>query len=557
LVAAVVALSVCLCVGSSAAAPPTLKVAGKASFDVEARARGDAFEVRATLSDEVGRPLPNAEVRARASLPTGTLALRRCGDSRSGSGAELVLATDKLGRLCVLASGVADGAVELSYQDARSYFQPALRSVRLPADVKPTFEVGFDPPLTTLVLDQSVQEVGLVVRGLAGAAAPAGAELVLSLAADQTERELGRAPLDALAEVHRLTFVSGSVDRPGPARLIARLRGRSGEELGRATLPVLLRVTVSLQLTPEQLKRGAEPGATIRVNAASALGPAPSGVVEARSLGRSIAAAPVSGGAASLTLPSTEGAPLGDALTLEYVGAGPGWLSGPPLELRVVATGPSFARYAAWVFAAVLAALAVVLGWRRPPRPQPVVEVPSPPRPLAGLAVLESFGAEGGYRGLVRDAHEGFGISPAVVTFLGAGEPRSVLLQARTNTDGAFRVETPSFPPGTVVEVTAPLHATLVASLPGPGLLQLSLTSRRRALLERLVRWAERRGKPWTARAGEATPAHVAEVAAQESEPEVEQWARGLEQLAFGPLPPDAASEQAAGVSVDPKVRLD
>jgi len=131
------------------------------------------------------------------------------------------------------------------------------------------------------------------------------------------------------------------------------------------------------------------------------------------------------------------------------------------------------------------------------------------------------------------------------------------LHQARTSTDGGFQIEGASFPADSRVEVTAPFHSTLVAALPGPGVIELSLISRRRALLERLVRWAERRGKPWMKALGEPTPAHIAEVAAQESEPQVERWARGLEHLAFGPNPPDAASEQAAGVTEDPKVRLD
>jgi len=96
-----------------------------------------------------------------------------------------------------------------------------------------------------------------------------------------------------------------------------------------------------------------------------------------------------------------------------------------------------------------------------------------------------------------------------------------------------------------------------VAPLPVPGVIELSLISRRRALLARLVRWAERRGRPWTQPVGEPTPDHIATVAANEAEPRVERWARGLEYLAFGPTPPDAASEQAAGVIEDPTVRQD
>ena len=545
-------------VGSTAAAepaPPTLKISGKASLTTEARASGDGFEVRATLDDEVGRPLSGSEVRIRTDSPSGNATLHRCGDPRGEAGGELLLSTDKAGRVCITVTGMPSGSVELSFQDIRGYLERTSRVVQLPDSVATSFEVGFDPPLTTLSLDRPVQELGLVARARGGASAPGATELVLSMVADGAEHELGRAALDGLGEVHRLSLVSGSFGQPGPARLVGRLRTHAGDELAQASTAITRTVTVALQLQPGNASASAtEPGASLAVHAASALGPAPSGVVEARSRGLSVAAARVKDGVATLNLPAAPAALLGGTLTLEYVGEGPGWLSGPPLELRVLAPGPSYGRYALWIAAAALAALAVVLGWRRPPRSRPL-EATIPPRTRASVEVLETFGAGGGYQGFVRDAHDGSGISPAVVSFVGPGPNGTVLLQARTASGGSFRVEDSVFPAGTLVEVTAPLHATLTAPLPVPGVIELSLVSRRRALMERLVRWAERRGKPWTlaSGSGEPTPAQIAAVASTEAEPDVERWARGLERLAFGLTPPDAASEQATGVADDPK----
>jgi hypothetical protein len=537
-------------VAATDTAAPLLKVSGKASFTSETRASGDGFEIRATLSDEVGRPLPSSEIRVRSVSPNSSPTFHRCGDARGEAGGELLLTTDKSGRACIAVTGMAAGSVELSFQDARGYFERTQRVVRLPESVGTSFEVGFDPPVTALSLDQAVQELGLVARARGGATPPAAAELVLSMVADGSEQELGRAALDGLGEVHRLSLVSGSFGQPGPARLVGRLRTHDGEELAQASSALMRTATVALSLG-SGAPSAVEAGATLQVHAASALGPAPSGVVEARSRGLSVAAAPVRNGVATLNLPST-GALLGASLTVEYVGPSAGWLSAPPLELRIVAPGPSYARYVLWVAAAALAALAVVLSWRRPPRPRPLSST-LPPKVRARVEVLETFAAGGGYVGNVRDAHEGTAISPAVVSFLGPGPNRPVLLQLRTATDGSFRVETAVFPSETLVEVTAPLHATLTAPLPGPGVIELSLISRRRALIERLVRWAERRGKPWTRAVGEPTPADVASVALTEAEPDVERWARGLERLAFGVNPPDAASEQANGVADDPK----
>jgi hypothetical protein len=538
----------------NASPAPTLKVSGKASFVTEARTATEGFEVRATLSDEVGRPLPGSEVRIRASFADGTATLHRCGDPRGEAAGELLMSTDKSGRVCITVTGMSSGTVELTYQDARGYLERASRVVRLPESVASSFEVGFDPPLTTLSLDQPVQELGLVARAQGGAAAPGAAELVLSMATDGSERELGRAALDGLGEVHRLSLVSSSFGEPGPARLIGRLRARDGEELAAASVAVMRVATVALNIDSGGAG-GIEAGQALQVKAASALGPAPSGVVEARSRGLSVAVARIQNGIGTLNLPAAPGTLLGSSITLEYVGEGAGWLSGPPVELRVLPAAPGYGRYALWFAAAALAALAVVLGWRRPPRPRPHATT-LPPRVRASVEVLETFATGGGYRGFVRDAHDGSIIAPAAVSFVGSGSSGPVLLQVRTSNEGAFHVET-SFPSGTMVEVSAPYHATLTAPLPPPGVIELSLVSRRRALLDRLVRWAERRGKPWMRQSGDPTPAHVAVIASSEAEPNVERWARGLEQLAFGPNPPDAASEQAAGVTEDPKLGRD
>jgi hypothetical protein len=540
--------------GSMAAAetsPPTLKISGRAAFETEARAITDGFEVRALVTDDAGRPLIGAEVRLRAEgngLPT----LRRCGDARAESVGELIVTADGSGRVCVSVTGIASGAVTLSYQDTRGYFERATRTLQLPGSISSSFEVGFDPPLSTLSLDKPVQELGVLARSRNGTAAPSGAELSLSLTAGERELALGRSALEGLGEAQRFAVVSKSFGAPGPARLVARLLARSGEELGRASAAVLCTATVILELATDPA-RGTQAGSVLEVRAVSALGPAPSGVIEARSGGLSVAAAPVQNGVAHLTLPSAPAALLGRSVVLEYVGEGRGWLGGAPLEIAVMPPGPSYARYALWFGAAALAALAVVLGWRRPPRPRPAAST-LPPRPRASVEVLEAFAGGAGYRGTVRDAHEGTPISPAVLSFIGPGSHGPVLQQARVGVGGTFDLEGAAFPVGTVVEVTAPFHTTLRAPLPPPGVLELSLISRRRAMLERLVRWAEQHGKPWTRSAGEPTPAHVVAAAANEAEPQVERWARGLEQLAFGPTPPDAASEIAAGVAEDPKL---
>jgi hypothetical protein len=548
------ALSATLSLGSGLAAAetsaPSLKVAGTATFNTETRVTGETFEVRLVLADEVGRPIGGAEARVRVTSDNGAPLLRRCGDGRNDSSGELALVTDAAGRSCVMVTGIHAGTLDFTYDDARGYYEHASRRVLLPDSAADAFEIGFDPPLSSLSLDRPLQNLGLVARARPGTTLPETAELVLSLVDSGAERELTRVALDGFGEVHRLSLVSALFGQPGPARVIARLRTREGQERAITSAAVLRTATVTLQVA--SAAEGVEPGASVRVSVASTLGPAPSGAVEARSGGRSIAAARVQSGTATLTLPSAPTTLLAGTVTFEYVGEGPGWLSGSPVEVRVRPVGPSYTRSALWIIAAALAALAVVLGWRRPPRTRPVPPA-EPQRSRASVQVLEAFGPSGGYRGFVRDAHEGEPISPAVISFIGAGSSGRVLLQVRSGADGSFSTDAPAFPDGTLLEVTAPYHATLTAPLPEPGLLELSLISRRRALLERLVRWAERHGKPWTRPMGEPTPATLATTALAESEPQVETWARAVEHLAFGASPPDAAREQAAGVVDEPK----
>lgn len=543
--------------GSAAAADaslPSLRISGVATLSTETRRLQDAFEVRITLGDEVGRPLAGAELRTKADTEPGAApaTLQRCGGSRLESGAQLSVTTDASGNACVVVTDLTTGSLEVSFDDPRGYFTPARRAVPLPASADEAIDVGFDPPLSTLSLDQPLQSIGLVARSRADAKPPEAAELILALAADGGERELTRVALDGFGEVHRLALVSQSFGAPGPARLVARLRGQ-GRERAQASVGVLRTATVTLEL-PANAPREVSPGMTLHVRAASVLGPAPSGVVEARSQGRSVAAAPVARGQAQVTVPSSFAAGAGSVVTLEYVGEGPGWLSGPQLELRAVPPSPSYARYALWICAALLAGLAVALGWRRPPRERPSSEAVLPARPRPSLEVLEALGAGAGYRGAVRDAHDGTPIAPAVLSFVAAEPATRVLLETATHSDGSFQVDQ-AFPPGTRLEVTAPFHATLTAALPGPGVLQLSLVTRRRALLDRLIRWAERSGRPWTEPARDATPAHVAAVAGAENEPEVERWAHAVERLAYGPAAPDAAAELAANVAKDPKLQ--
>jgi hypothetical protein len=76
-----------------------------------------------------------------------------------------------------------------------------------------------------------------------------------------------------------------------------------------------------------------------------------------------------------------------------------------------------------------------------------------------------------------------------------------------------------------------------------PGELRIALVTRRRTLLDRLVRWARARGTPWDG-PREPTPGHVRRVAARAEADDVAGWAGSVEHAAFGPDPVDTAMER-------------
>jgi hypothetical protein len=146
----------------------------------------------------------------------------------------------------------------------------------------------------------------------------------------------------------------------------------------------------------------------------------------------------------------------------------------------------------------------------------------------------------------VLDAHDGMPVRGArivinVPAFGGGGRAASAL------SDDEGRFELPhvrgSDVEGTQIEASARWHTKLLRPLPAAGFVAIHLISRRRALLERLVEWSGRMGRPWTDR-GEPTPGHVARVARERRAGQVQAWAEAVEQAAYGPEAPEEADEQ-------------
>jgi hypothetical protein len=161
---------------------------------------------------------------------------------------------------------------------------------------------------------------------------------------------------------------------------------------------------------------------------------------------------------------------------------------------------------------------------------------PGPPSGRAGVQVLGPAPSATGWRGVVSDAHEGAPVAGATLLIIApsfAGD--GVVARAVTDERGAFLLDAQHRSDARLV-VEAPFHSTHEQALPPPSTLGVALVTRRRALLDRLVRWARRQGAPFDG-SPEPTPGHVRRVAARRNATEIEAWARKVEAAAYSPEP--------------------
>jgi hypothetical protein len=132
----------------------------------------------------------------------------------------------------------------------------------------------------------------------------------------------------------------------------------------------------------------------------------------------------------------------------------------------------------------------------------------------------------------VIDADERTPVARARVSIERPGfDRRDVVASTTTDDQGMFVLEPTDPLPGDELSAEAPLHAPLRSPLPARGDLRVALVLRRRALLDRLVSWAHRRGKPFDLYA-DPTPAQLRRAAGPDLG--VVRWATAVERAAYG-----------------------
>jgi hypothetical protein len=530
-----------LLVVGSAPAEPTIRVRGDVRIEAAAARTEGKLLVAGSVLDDTGRPVPNAHIGLAGESADGRVAPLPTAEpcpgpaptetQRPGAGDGIALRTDRAGRFCVALRDESARSIELSFEDPRGLLERVTRKVAVDASRR-AVELRF-VAASSLDLTRESHRLEVAARS-PSPFVETSAPLPLALyAIAPTGAELLAQSACALGTTAFFNLPSARIARPGPLDLAVRFAGTEALQPAEARLRVLATTRVRLALSRSPASADPTEGIGLDVAVGSANGAVGGGSVEAVLAGRSVGIAPVERGSAHVVARFPR---EGRSATLEllYLPSEPWWLPGEPLKVTVPLSPRSPWGSLAWLvlFAALL--LWLVRDWRRPPRtvrPDAAGDA-SRAAPAAAVVVVERDESLRGWQGVVRDAHDESPIANAVVA-LSAREPEPRVL-ARTTADADGRFELAA-PPGDALSftVSAPWHAELVCPAPPLGRLRVDLVSRRRHLLARLVRWAERRG-PLGRGLGEPTPADVAAQARRVKREEVAGWADAVERAAFG-----------------------
>jgi hypothetical protein len=529
-----------------------IRVRGEARLFAQAQfVEGGVLELRGRLADDAGLGLEAAAVRV--SSP-GRLEVARGAHCRGRPLRLEVVA----GALAVTTG--AGGELCVRFPEAPERGTLALRFAGDALHGGAELDLDFDHARprrldTTLRFEPRPQRVELDRAEAAFGATLALAALAAHASREGLAVELRDARGVALAEARtsgdgkaRLVVASRRLGGAGSA--VLRLTFGGSDELGPASDEVTVTLVAAVHLGLERMPDAVVPGdeAELAVTAEVRNGPADGGVVEALASGESVTSGPVRAGRAILRVPIPRDATAPLPVELRYLPAAPHYVPTPSLALTLPIRAPS-----PWMRLLLSAAVLVAAGWvfaswRRRRLPAKLRDLPPPLAP--GVRRIGRAAGAGTWHGVVVDAHDGRPIRGATlvvrVPTLGREEP---LVRVTADAEGRFRFSLPpgsagargrAGPSGAELVVRAPRHSDERCALPVAAELRIAMTTRRRAVLERLVRWARRRGVPFDARP-DPTPGHVRAAA---SATDVAEWAAAVEVAAYGPGEVDESVER-------------
>jgi hypothetical protein len=466
-----------------------------------------------------------------------------------------VIEPDASGQFCVLFEASAPAEVRIGLRAHEGLYDAPETLLRIDRS-KPSLTLSFSPEPPTLQLDRQSHVIyvdGRVDPAFSAEDAVDPIDLELSYAEGSNPRARKVVARAKVRPGERAEFdvLSSELARPGPGRLIVRFAGSDRLQAAErsAIAPRVARVTLSLANGVGEMDPDSGAELDVRVLWGEHQ-PVSSGSVEARYGETPIGMGKVVNGMARVHVHPISTRQAGVTITFDYLQSEPWWLDAEPLSVTLSVAARSGWRGLPWIVGALGVALWVLNGWRRPKRQERLGLAESTEATPSGqptLEVLEAGAERTGWTGNVVDAHDGHGLSGArLAIIVPSFEGDGVVSEATSEPDGSFELlfVDQALHEGARLEVSAEWHSSLARELPACGKVRIQLVSRRRALLERLVQWARRRGRPWVDDV-EPTPGRLARVAEARHAPDVARWADEVERAAYGPDPLDAEREDA------------
>ena len=566
----------------NASAGPHLQVRGTSHFDAKAqvqsagasaRALGAVIAISGTLLDDADHVVGHAPLGVTFVTEDGTrLDARSCTPDNAplapvlhGERGTWTVTTDTDGTFCVRAAARPGttkatlawaGTSLLSGSETELTVDPARSIVML----------AFDPEPRIVGLAEGARVIDVVATIAAGApfvgASARAGGLTLSLS-DERDAPLASAVTDVEGHA-RFVVPEKALGEPGPGELRLVFKGDATHLAARKTMACERRVMVVVSEHGVAETNGAgvasdlashaedaDDESSVDLDVTTAAGQlVPSGSVEGLVEGAVVGIAPVSLGRSHLVvrMPVATGASAGAAMLVaaRYVPEVPWYVAGAPKTVPVTARAGT-----AWKRAAVLVAGLFTLAWFflsrsrvlvRARRPEAETDEGAAREPTARIELIAAPDHERtGWSGRVVDAHDGEPVRGASLSLerpsFGSVE---IVARATADDDGRFVLDARASRAGDHLTAHGPLHGSVVRDAPPMGELQVSLVSRRRTVLRKLIDWAKRRGAPFEA-TPEPTPAYIRRMAGEDAR--TVRWAGAVEQAAFGQGAVDRAVE--------------
>ena len=533
---------------------PHVRVRGTAHIEAHAApADGGKLRFEGTLADDANVPLEEETISVSLSAdePHPAFDLERCPrltghDGRGDSSDPVTFTrTDDGGRFCVVTTlPVRQKCVAHFAWRGTHLLEGTKEDVHVDPWVA-SIELRFDPEPTRLFLDREPLGLDAVAPFTDRSAPSSPPNLALTLT-NELGAELGHGTTNASGRVHFDLLRPGP---PGEGELRVAFAGNASTASASHVAHVERHARVSLHAPGAEggtLPPGtSDQGISVVVVARTSSGdPVRSGSVEAEVGGNPVGAATVENGTAKLVLTFSAEEGTVSEVRIRYDANAPWYEPGDDVVLRLPIVSGGHWRAVPLVAAGLGVVAWLLLG--RTARTVSARPLPSPPKHAstaihATITVRAPGNAAAGWAGQVVDAHDATAVGGAEITISRPGSRGDdPLARATANEAGRFEIRNVDPRTGDQLTVSSRLHATLRQDVPAFGEIEIALVLRRRALLDRFVAWARKRGAPFDA-APEPTPAQVALATARD--PRAARWARKIERAVFGPEEVDAHVE--------------